>query len=186
MSSLDENTKEFLRKIKALADQGIGGEKSNAESLLMKKLKQLGISFSDLEVLLSNKELSWHDFSFKKSKYKSDHDLSFFFKIICVQVFGKITKSKDIISYPHRKNYYSVKLSHEEYINFSIQVDLYMRAIIKDLDVFQYSFLLKNDLLLKRDESDSYIPSKEDLAFHRKAMHMSEGISFVPVNKMIE
>lgn len=54
---------ELLKKIKALAERGYGGEKENAEKLLKKLMKEYNIKEEDLD------EDVIKDFPFKKPKF---------------------------------------------------------------------------------------------------------------------
>lgn len=69
---------ELLRKIKALADLGVGGEQANAETLLKKLMRQYGISESEL---VENK---WQERQLKRPK-----EFEWLFDQVRVSVVGK-------------------------------------------------------------------------------------------------
>ena len=185
---MDEKTKELLVKIKALADQGIGGEKANAQILLQKKLKLLGLTYKELEDILQTNDILFHEFSYNSKKYSKEINISRFYKVIVSQIYHNRFRKEGVTKLYNykKKNYYAVEMSLSDFIQYQIQIDLYVNSFIKDLDVFEYSFLLKNNLLSEHKQGDVYLPSASDLEKHENALKMSNGVSYVPVNKMIE
>lgn len=55
------NKAELLKKIKALADRGVGGERESAQTLLARLVEQYGISETDLEE--ERRETAWFRYS---------------------------------------------------------------------------------------------------------------------------
>lgn len=55
------NKAELLKKIKALADRGVDGERESAQTLLARLMEQYGISETDLEE--ERRETAWFRYS---------------------------------------------------------------------------------------------------------------------------
>lgn len=64
------NKKELLKKIKALADSGVGGEKENAQKILAGLMKQYDISEEELS------EENIKEFEIKIPKVFKAHELA--------------------------------------------------------------------------------------------------------------
>lgn len=142
---------ELAKKIKALAEKGIDGEKQNAEKLLQSLMKKHNISIEDLE----NEKIEM--FYFKIESYS--HDLEFrILNQLCgmfeLKVYGKFT-AKLIREYKLPGNY-GIDCSKAVYLEIKAMHDFYCHRMKKRLDEFFHAFCIKNDLLVPEKESNSY------------------------------
>lgn len=55
------NKEELLKKIKALADRGVDGERENAQAILYRLMEQYGISEAEIEE--DRRETAWFSYS---------------------------------------------------------------------------------------------------------------------------
>lgn len=77
--------KDLLKKLKALAEQGVGGEKDNAREMLDRLMEKYGVSEADI----SSNKLEMHDFH-----YHNNWD-----KQLLQRIIEKIAADRDIYLY---------------------------------------------------------------------------------------
>ena len=66
------NKEELLKKIKALADRGVDGERENAQAILYRLMEQYGISEAEIEE--DRRETAWFSYRDRKStRLNSSH-----------------------------------------------------------------------------------------------------------------
>lgn len=140
---------ELAKKIKALAEKGIDGEKENAEKLLQNLMRKHNISIEDLEDEKSEM------FYFKIESYS--HDLEFkilnqLTGIFNLKLFGMFPPK--IIRELKLPGNYGVECTKVIYIEIKAKFDFYCKSLEKRLDEFFYAFCIKNDLLVPEGEND--------------------------------
>ncbi|MGX9758876.1 DUF2786 domain-containing protein [Clostridioides difficile] len=158
---------EKIRKVKALADNGIGGEQESAQRILNRLMKKHSISIKDLEV----KDVEKYYF-----RYKDDIE-----KKILVQVIGIVT-GLDYAYKVHRRKEFKVECTIAKKVTIDMYFDFYKKAFNKELKSFLYAFFYKNNMLIKGNAEEAN-KSKYDMC---KIAYMAEGISeHIPL-KMLE
>ncbi|TDD77128.1 hypothetical protein [Flavobacterium caseinilyticum] len=132
-------TIELAKKLKALADKGIGGEKINAEKMLTDLLKKHNLTIEEIE---GEKE---QDYFFIVSK----EDFKLWYQIVKkvnndIKVFGPfpIKMQKEM----YLKGNYMVSCSVSNYIEIEAKNDFYQRLFKDELDLFSSAFIHANDL----------------------------------------
>lgn len=140
---------ELAKKIKALVEKGIDGEKENAEKLLNALMKKHNISMEDLE------DEKPEMFYFKIESYS--HDLEF--KILNqlsgmfgLKLYGKFPP-KLMREYRLPGNY-SIECSKAVYLEIKAKHEFFCLRMAKRLDEFFYAFCIKNELLVPQTEKD--------------------------------
>ncbi len=168
---------ELAKKLKALAENGVGGEKINAQKMLESFMKKHHITSEDIE---------------------SDSILEYYFKIAPAYgaLFVQISKRKNINiktygEFPQKtikeyklKGNYMLECTKEEYVYISTAFDILKRQYEKELEIFYYAFCRSNDLLVDRRNNDVE-PTKEEIAKARRAKAMSELIEKAKINKQL-
>lgn len=157
---------ELAKKIKALADKGVDGEKENAERLLKDIMKKHNISIEDLE------DEKIEMFYFKIESYK--HDLEFkilnqLAGIFELKLYGKFPP-KLMREYKLPGNF-GIQCSKLIYIEIKAKYEFYCQRFKKRLDEFFFAFCIKNDLLVPdREKENDRILSQEEkqLIFNAK------------------
>lgn len=129
---MDDKTLDRIRKLKALAERGVGGEKETAEKFLQKMMKEHGIQ--SLEELLGEKT-DYFLFSYN-GKYES---------AILRQVMYKVLGAENFEIYvPKRmKQKYGVYCTNYQSIEIALEYDFYKNAFYEELDVFIQAFIQK-------------------------------------------
>ena len=143
---------ELAKKLKALADRGIGGEKINAANFLETLMKKHNISFADIE----GDKVIRHEYKY------SGKDKKF-----CEQVISSVIElQKDGRYYTEYKTTYSrakiliVYCTEAEYLLICAKIDFFWQVYIDELDIFYRAFIQKNKLYVKKSEEE---PVKRDL-----------------------
>lgn len=161
---------DLAKKIKALADKGIGGEKVNAETMLIDFMHKHGIEPSDLE-----------------DEFRSEYEFRYGSKeqLIMVQSILKVMgKAVKIYGYRGKRNAVFIECSVSEFVEINSISDFYYRHYENELKIFNTAFIHKNGLLPfdagTADESDM---SEED---RQKLKSMYEGIEAKRHLKQIE
>lgn len=171
-----DKTIELLLKIKKLSIHGVGGEKANAKTLLSKLLKKYNISEEDLEVDPFVEVLI--------SKPKKGIQEQLFWQLFN-RLYPKNTEKKPAFKIG-RKYQLFIPLTFK--IEFLEAYRFYWRIFEKDLDIFYYAFLSKNDLLLPADPNkteDISINPEEEIRI-KKALGMSMYLDSNTPKKLIE
>lgn len=148
---------ELAKKLKALADRGIGGEKINAEKMLANLLLKHNLTIEDIE---------------------GEKTFEYFFKLkpedvmIWSQIVGhvnaKIPKygeflKMDVKAFKLAGNY-MINCTPAEYIEIECMLGIYPELYKRELKIFNSAFCHANDLLIKTDNKREITDlSKEEL-----------------------
>lgn len=131
---------DLARKIKALADQGYGGESSNAAALLEKLCHRYGINILDLE-----KE----DLIDREFKIRSDEHLRF-----VGQVISSIVGDRPTYRYKRRKNSpIIVGMTDSEFIEASAKIEFYWKDFLDQREIFYRAYIQRQHLYIKDSDS---------------------------------
>jgi hypothetical protein len=172
---------ELAKKIKALADKGIDGEKENAAKLLDSLMKKHNISMADLE------DEKIEMFYFQIPSYKHDleyrilHQLVGIFK---VKLYGRFTQ-KVMREYNLSGNY-MIECSKVVYLEIKAKYDFYCARLEKRLDEFFYAFCMKNNLLVEPKKDKEINLSEEEKKLYRNARQISINMESDSFLKQIE
>ena len=164
---------EKLKKIKALAERGIGGEKEGAMQLYNKLLIKYEISESDI----TDEKIERH-----WVRFKSDTD-----RRLIVQLFYKVTGDRTYYEkVDKRKNVVGFDATEFEYQEFVFYYEFYKEHLKNELDVFMSAFINVNKLYPdsnariqdNEDEEDKRTPEEieRDLEKLAKIRGMAKGI----------
>ena len=180
-----EEILERLRKMKALADRGEGGERENAERLLAEIAAENGIDLDELDdcelksftIVLPQKfsrKLLCQLCALKRKKLERDGALA-----------SKEDDRLTMWSTFHKNKFVVKSCTDAEWIEISTKLEILTRAFKKQMDEFYSAFLLANDLMVDADEDEE----KELSLAERQKMHriarMSMGIEKTNLVPMI-
>lgn len=171
-----EDIIERINKLQKLADQGVCGEKINAQARIKEIMQKYGITDEDLE----KEDLKDYYYA-NKNKYE-DH--------LMMQICAIVNRSRKvgilIRDIPKKDQRilkqafgfvptFHVKCTKAEIIEIESMFDIYKRSFEEQLDTFLYAFLMKNNLLVDADPDEKPTAEQSQQAF--MAMMMAEGIS---------
>jgi hypothetical protein len=170
---------ELAKKMKALAEKGVGGEKLNAQRMLEMLLKKHNLSISDIE----GEEINEYFFNLKTGESQLWQQIvkSVNPEIKC---YGKFL-SLDIKRYQIPGNY-SIKCTLSEYIEIEAKLSVYQRLYKEEVNIFYHAFCTANNLLIKPKEqiTTDDLTTEELETFHR-VRQMSKNIKSEQFRKQI-
>jgi hypothetical protein len=183
-----EDNQKFInlaRKLKRLADSGVGGEKENASEKLRLIMEKYDISIHDIEGEI-RKDYDVH--------FHKDIPMKFIIQVLS-SVVGNISKSGcDLRQYKYnrKKNHHTyqvVNIEPEHFTEFVIKVQTYWEDYNKQMEIFYSAYVQKNKLYTKPDENEEKGEQKpltpEERAEIYKMLSMMEGIERVNIQKRI-
>lgn len=173
-----ENKEELLKKIKALAERGVGGEKESAQVLLDRLMKKYGVTESDLEA--ERVETAWF-------RYRDEMERRILNQVIYM-VTGK-TSFGCIGRHTNRpRKERGVDCTAAERLEIEANYEFFKEAIKQEFEVFFTAFCSKNRLYPRESKvpaksADDLTPEEKDRIF--KAELMKQGMERHTLRKMI-
>lgn len=139
---MDDRLQAKLRKLQALAERGVGGEKAYARRMLEKMLERHGLTLDSLEE--ERRSTYWF-------KVKSRVERS-----LALQVAGKVCQVNKInyLINKSRRNQIGFKLTPAEAIEFEIYFDTMRKALGEHLQVAFEAFVQANRLFGPSADTD--------------------------------
>ncbi len=179
------NPEEILslaKKLRALAEQGEGGEKDNAVDMLTKYCAKHNISLSDLESdIKKQREFSIPDEIFAKKLFR--------------QIAGHVVENVDILVYKRKsddkikgKKSFFVNLTDAEFIEIDTKFNFYLAKFNEDVILFYRAFIHKNKLYVKSsdDSNDEKELTPQELEEINKIRNMMMGMESHKFLKQLE
>lgn len=178
-----------IMKVKALAERGTDGERAAAEKLLKELMDKYGITEADID----SEKVEYHLLKTGSEEmfmqlFSQIFHLRFGRHAQIVDIRKMSKKDKKILSdagLGDKDAEVAFQCTYAQFIEIKAVFDLYKADFIKQLDVFQYAYYQKNDLLIPRDDEmpDS---TEDEIKTALQAARMSMGIEKKKVHKMIE
>lgn len=174
---MNDRTKRRLLKIAALAERGVGGEKTNAESLLKKSLKRHGLTMADIEKEQQEKIIKAYYPNTVAERKLLDH--------IVAQVAN--TFGVDMYTHKNKRKYRGFKLTAIEHIEAEAMFSYYKKLLKSETEIFLEAFVNKHHIFPESSEEKE----NEDCDFRKlekitNLMRAMEPGKFVPANRQIE
>lgn len=171
---------ELARKLKALADKGVGGEKTNAEKMLVDLMNKHQLTLADID----GEEV-------KEYFFKVDEEFN--------DLFYQITKSvnRDIPVYRYTKSIvrqhilkgnHEIKCTVAEYIEIEQSFDIYCKLYKEELKTFYEAFIHANSIYpkTKEDEKKSlHELSDEEIEKWMQKVLMAQNIKKANIKKQL-
>lgn len=141
----------ILDKLKALAEQGVGGEKINAEKILRKILQKQGKSF---EEFIANKEKE--ETKIYSLRYKTQYE-----KKLLLQVLHYVLNLHEIRTVIYNSTIH-IRLTEYQYIEVSTIYTILKAELKKELDITLEAFIVKNRIFSQSvSKNDSPLTAKD-------------------------
>ena len=124
---------ELLKKLKTLAERGVGGEKENAATKLAELMAKYGVSEADL----SDDVLNDYEFVYKDQYQRK----------ILNQIFYKVNHERDVLRYRHGRGQRSVLLfraTAAEALEARLEYDFYCDLWSDEVNFFLLAFIQKH------------------------------------------
>lgn len=173
---------ELVKKLKALAEQGVGGEKENAAVILDRYMHEYKITWD----MLNDEVRKEHTFEIKAEQAK-------FFSQIAKHVVGQGTSIFYRTYQVKNKRVNQVRMvtcTDAEYIEICSKLEFYWKKYQEDLDVFYRAFIHKNKLFSKpvdtnEEEEEKPLTPKEKADLMR-LISMMDGLERHTFHKQLE
>ena len=150
------NKEELLKKIKALAESGIGGEKENAKRILKDLMLKFNIKEDEIE------EESIKEFDIKMPRFFNAANLA---AQIIYSIIGKEVDSGKGLYIFKKKSKYSIKATTSEFLEFEAKFKFYFYYFKKEINRFYDAFIQRNEIFPPAEKSREVTcrePTEED------------------------
>jgi len=168
---------ELIKKLKALSEQGLGGEKINALKKLNDLMKKYNITEKDLAID------TIEDFDFKYGSKNWEKSL---LGQVFYSVVGDIFPEKGIYSYLHIKNELCIRCTKADFLETISKFNFYRVHYKKELRLFYKAFIQANHIYpeekLITKQSDKFFLNEED----EKVLTLSRGLENHIFRKQLE
>jgi hypothetical protein len=166
----DDKYIKLAKKLKELADRGVGGEQTNADEMLQTLMKKHGIS---LEALSYEEEAQF--FFTCDSTYETDLLHQICFNVVDEPKMHGPCSPEDMKEYELGGNII-VTCTHYEYLEIEAKFEFFKMHFFKDLEIFFTAFVLKNGLVAKAKSDKSHLITEGDIEEASKMYKMSQAI----------
>lgn len=174
------NKEELLRKIKGLAERGVGGEKESAQKILERLMEKYGVTETDIET--EQVETAWF-------RYHDEFERRILNQIIYM-VTGKMSFGC-VGRYTNRsRKNRGIDCTAAERLEIEANYKFFLAAAKEELEIFLSAFVSTNGLYPSKEkntlpESDEEL-TPEEKALYLKAGLMAAGMERRTLRKMIE
>lgn len=158
----------LLLKLKRLSEDGVGGEKINAEKMLQHLMQKYNITDLDLEQDKIEQRY------IKISRLK-----------IHQRLFMQVLSTFDITTHYGKGVHRWVDCTPSQHIEIEAKYNFYLNHFKKDFETFYLAFLQANHLFPKKSDNESE-PTRKQIDEWMRASKMSSGMDNYAFNKLIE
>lgn len=161
-----------LRKLLALATNGVGGERDNAQAKLDQLLKENGLTIANL--LDEHTDLVW--FKWKRVPFGRE---------LLNQVAGSVVgRERTFWRTRDKRQVLGVEVTPEERLEIELRYEIYVESLKKELKTAYSAFVHVNEIFPPESDDDgpSEPLSEEDL---ERLLHFMGGMEKTPVHKQI-
>lgn len=172
MDEYSSKNVELMKKLKALAETGVGGEKENASRMLDKLMKKYGVEFEELD----DEKLEEHSFKYSDK----------FEKKLIVQVCYKVATGRELFKYKYGKGSQSTLIcvcTKAEAIQIQIEYDFYKELWKDEVNFLLEAFVQKHKIF---DTKPGHKTSEIDNDALMKMRKMQSALDDRFINPMLE
>ncbi len=153
-----------LSKILALAERGIGGEKTNAQSALKKMLEKHGLSLEDI----INKDEE--DLTVEKYRYNLKQE-----KELLFQLYARLKNTSEIKYFEGQGHHISFKLTPLEHVELKEMFRYFNRLFKEEMSIIVTAFIHKHELY-NQSPTDKVCSSDKDLERDLRVQQMMKNM----------
>lgn len=172
------NKAELLKKIKALADRGVDGERENAQTLLTRLMEQYGISETEIEE--ERRETAWFPYSQETERRLLNQII---YMVTGAGGFGCVGEYSG-----RKRKKKGTECTAAERLEIEANYAFFKEAMKKELEIFYSAFANKNNLFPPADKVKPRSIeelSPEEKAYYAKVGLMAEGMERHTLRKAI-
>lgn len=171
---IDDKKKQLLKKLQALAERGVGGEKETAQKKLDLLMKKYGIE----ELELSEEKRERYKF-----KYHNEYE-----RILLIQLFYKIVPNYKNYVYGRMrgrgsKSVYIIECTKAQEIQLRIEYEFYCSLWKEEVDFFLGAFVQKHRIFATNnnaEDSEQEQMSLEDILRMQSMMNGMKNKNIMP------
>ena len=163
------NKAELLKKIKALADRGVDGERESAQTLLTRLMEQYGISETEIEE--ERRETAWFPYSQETERRLLNQII---YMVTGAGGFGCVGEYSG-----RKRKKMGTECTAAERLEIEANYAFFKEAMKKELEIFYSAFANKNNLFPPADKVKPRSIeelSPEEKAYYAKVGLMAEGM----------
>lgn len=159
-----------LRKVLALAERGIGGEKENAQRMLEKLMAKYDLDIEDLEG--ESVQCYWWNYD---NRFEAD---------LLKQVYGKV---KDItqISYYKGDRKFGFDLTKAEYLDMDVHYTVLRKDLKTHIEDAYNAFIAANDVYPETSSGRIRQRTSEELERLERQLRMAEHVKRSNINRQL-
>lgn len=175
---MTDKQRELLKKLQALAERGVGGEKETAERKLKQLIKKYGIE----EAELSEDKIMEFEF-----KYHNKWEMQLLRQLF-YRMFGLEYREKTYtyISGKGSKSIYGIACTQAEGLQLQIEYDFYKALYKEEVELFQSAFIQKHRIFDPHGGSDDTELTPEEIERIMRMQQMMNGMQDKSLNPLIE
>ena len=160
---MDEKTIQRMKKLQALAERGVGGEKETAEKMLQRMLEKNGIRSLD--------ELQSEEYEYVLFPYNGKYEM----KLLKQCIYKVLTAAGDRTYYrtKGKRQKLGIYCTKAQKIEIQLEFDFYRKVFYEELDIFMSAFINAQKIFPQDapvESSDSF--TERDM----KILHMADRI----------
>lgn len=163
-----------MRKVKALAEQGFGGEKENAKRLLQKLIDQYGPLDIETETKRERHDFRYHDEMERR---------------LLTQIIYAVTNGGSVYTLAKKKTLkmLGAYCTEREAIEIEAQFAFYNAHMKKELGIFIHAFVQMNNIFPQNTAARSFDDMSEDeIKEAQRALSMMQGMEAAEYRRMLE
>lgn len=163
------NKAELLKKIKALAERGVDGERESAQTLLARLMEQYGISETEIEE--ERREIAWFPYSQETERRLLNQII---YMVTGAGGFGCVGEYSG-----RKRKKMGTECTAAERLEIEANYAFFKEAMKKELEIFYSAFVNKNNLFPPADKVKPRSIeelSPEEKAYYAKVGLMAEGM----------
>lgn len=172
------NKAELLKKIKALAERGVDGERESAQTLLARLMEQYGISETEIEE--ERRETAWFPYSQETERRLLNQII---YMVTGAGGFGCVGEYSG-----RKRKKMGTECTAAERLEIEANYAFFKEAMKKELEIFYSAFANKNNLFPPADKVKPQSIeelSPEEKAYYAKVGLMAEGMERHTLRKAI-
>jgi len=154
-----DKKEELLKKIKALAERGVGNEKDNASKILKSLMDKYGIT--DAEI--NDERVDYHWFKYGTTMEER----------LINQIIYMVTGQQNLYTHKLLKKHTGTKCTVAQSIEIDACASFYKAKLKEDLEVFLRAFVHKNNIF-PPDAPQSFATEEIDLDMLKMAQGMTK------------
>lgn len=160
---MDEKTMQRIKKLQALAERGVGGEKDTAEKMLQRMIEKSGIQSLD--------ELQSEEYEYTLFSYNGKHER----KLLAQCIYKVMTAAWDRKCYRSKgtRQKLGIYCTKAQKLEIEMEFAFYRNVFYEELDIFMSAFINAQGIFPPDVPEESYDELNErDI----KVAHMAGGI----------